>query len=440
MNSTFLILAIGLALLALAPIFYRLLGKDSETESERQTRRSREALIALGDAGVLNGDELASKLAALPVATGSHRPAAITLAAVIAVVLPISAMLIYRQVGEPLAQNPGSPAAAALGNGNPHQGQGGQAPLMDLDAALASLAAKLQQNPQDAEGWRLLGRGYLSMERFAEALAAVSRARALLPGDLDTEMEYIEALSLSTPNRQFAGEPQTLLDAALKRDPLNQRGLWLAGIAAQQRGDTDSALQNWKKLASLLPADAEALPGLQQQIASLQSAGAVADAAAPPTTAPTDAPMAGAMANTDANPAATSTASSGASAAITVTVDLAAELKARVAASDTLFVFARAASGPRMPLAIQRLGVGQFPISVTLDDASAMMPAMRLSAFPEIVIGARISKSGQAIAASGDLQGLSATVTQASLGGKIAIQISEVVDQRTEDRRQTTDD
>jgi cytochrome c-type biogenesis protein CcmH len=427
LNSTFLILAIGLALLALAPIFYRLLGKDSETESERQTRRSREALVALGDAGVLSGDELASKLAALPVTTGNHRPAAITLAAIIAVVLPISAMLIYRQVGEPLAQNAGSPTAAAMGNGNPHQGQGGQAPLMDLDAALASLAAKLQQNPQDAEGWRLLGRGYLSMERFAEALAAVSRARALLPGDLDTEMEYSEALSLSTPDRQFAGEPQTLLDAALKRDPLNQRGLWLAGIAAQQRGDTDSALQNWKKLASLLPADAEALPGLQQQIASLQPGGAVANGAGPAVAAPSAAPMAGAPANTDANPAAAIAASPGAGAAITVTVDLAAELKARVAASDTLFVFARAASGPRMPLAIQRLGVGQFPISVTLDDSSAMMPAMRLSAFPEIVIGARISKSGQAIAASGDLQGLSATVTQTSLGGKIAIQISEVV-------------
>src|SRR5690349_6071866 len=111
---------------------------------------------------------------------------------------------------------------------------------------------------------------------------------------------------------------------------------------------------------------------------------------------------------------------------LTVNVTLDPKLKDKLDANATLFVFARAASGPPMPLAIQRLKAGQLPVTVTLDDSMSMMPAMRLSKFAQVVVGARVSKSGNAMPQSGDLQTLSSPIAS-SRGEPIALEIDQVV-------------
>ena len=206
-------------------------------------------------------------------------------------------------------------------------------------------------------------------------------------------------------DRRIQGEALALIEQAIKANPQNQKGLWLAGIADSQAGKYDDAVKKWNTLLPLLPPGSDVAASVREQIAQAQ---ALRDGK--PLPAPSAATAAGA--STAAVPVEAGTskdqpaATTGPHIAVKVTLD--PKFKDRIAPTDTLFVFAKAASGPPMPLAIARLTAAQLPASVTLTDAMSMMPSMRISVFPQIIVGARISKSGQAIAQSGDLQALSA--------------------------------
>jgi len=419
LNVTFLLAAGLVAALALLPLVKRLLGSDSGSEAERNARRARAALAEAADAGVISAEEYQAKLANLPAIELSAATAtAPRLALGLVVLVPVLALLLYRQLGTPAALEP----VAALG---PHAAAGtaGAATgvaTMDMDSALAKLAARLQAEPGDAEGWRLLSRGYASQQRYAEGLAAAQKAVELLPGDVDAEVELIEATALASPERQFAGAPLERLEAILKRIPDHPRALWLSGIAAVQAGDRERAKQQWKRLAATLPADSEALPGLRQEIAALDGT---------PVPGPNDAPApatvdaaASAPSAAPAAPAATTS-----SRAIQVRVRIDPALAAQVAKGATLFVFARPANGSRMPLAIARLTVGDWPVAVSLDDSSSMMPGMALSDFPEIVIGARISQRGDAMPGSGDMEAISPTLQQSTIDAPVELLIDKVL-------------
>jgi cytochrome c-type biogenesis protein CcmH len=324
-----------------------------------------------------------------PLLCGAAQARLATLA--VAMLLPVAAVLLYLYAGNPKALDP-----AALRAPADHGGQ-------NMEQAIAGLAAKLQQDPNDAQGWGLLGRAYESLERFADARDALAHARALAPDDADVTVAYAEALALSTQSRSIEGEPRALIEGVLKKNPDNERGLWLLGIGDYQQGKYDSAITSWNHLIAVLPKDSDIVPSVQQQIARADAARSGHD------TEPT-----------------TENASADAGPHLQVQVALDAKLADKLAPDDVLFVYAKAANGPSMPLAIQRMPASKLPASVTLTDAMGMLPNMKLSQFPQVIVGARVSKSGNATAQSGDLQTVSAPL-EVSKKTPIKLTIDQIV-------------
>ena len=305
-------------------------------------------------------------------------------AVAIALILPAAAIVLYRIAGTPAALAPGAETTA-------------QAPADhggNMEQAIAALAAKLKQNPGDAQGWALLGRAYEATQHFDQARDALKRAYGLAKGDPDVGVAYAEALALASPTRRIEGEPRQILDAALKAAPDNERGLWLLGISEYQAQKYDSAIAAWKRLIGVLPKDSDVVPSVQQQIARAEAErdGKPVPAAQTASTAP-------------AETAGTAAPAEGPQLRVEVALD--PKLRDKLAPGDVLFVYAKAVQGPPMPLAIQRLEASKLPVTVTLTDGMGMLPSMKLSQFPQVVIGARVSKSGNAMPQSGDLQVLS---------------------------------
>ena len=275
-----------------------------------------------------------------------------------------------------------------------------------MAAMIQTLSGRLKENPEDFDGWAMLARSHAVLGEHANAVTAFRRAQALRQDDPVLLADFADALAMVN-GRRLEGEPTKLIERALVLDPVNLKALSLAGTAAFDRKDYAGALRHWESLQSLAPPDnplaLQVRGGMEEarQLAGIKSA---------------DAPG-----STRAKPAAASPVAQG----VGGTVMLSAALAARAAPEDTLFVFARAAQGPRMPLAILRRQVKDLPLRFSLDDSQAMSPDTRLSGFPQVVVGARISKSGLATPQAGDLQGQSEEV---ALGRTdLRIEITEVV-------------
>lgn len=311
--------------------------------------------------------------ASLGAGSGGGRPAAV----VVALLVPVMTVAVYFAIGD-RGLATGEPAQAAA------PADGRQPSLAEM---VDGLAARLESEPRNVEGWTMLGRSYQMLERYDDALKAFARARELAPQDPDLLVLYGESLGLSRGGN-LVGEPERFVTRALAIDPNHGNALWLKGLAAEQRGDDAQALASWTRLRDKLGPDEQAM--LDQYLMEVQARmGAVEDGAAP-------------VAEATADPAPPATAG-----AVTVRVRLAEDLAADAEAGDTVFVFARAASGPRMPLAIVRVSVADLPLEVVLDDAMAMTPNFQLSNFDQVVVGARISRSGNAMPQPGDLEGIS---------------------------------
>lgn len=313
-------------------------------------------------------------------ATGARRGRAAPIA--VGVLIPLAAVLLYLQFGslEGLSVTP-------------HSAQDVSSLTSEQFLEMTEkLAARMQEKPNDAEGWMMLGRAYRALERFQEAADALRKAVALNPGNADLLADLAEALALGN-GRTLAGEPTRLLERALKLDPDNDKVLALSGSAAFERKDYNAAIRHWEALLKR--------PGVSGELAQALSAG-IAEARA---------------LSTGKNTAAAKPAPGRVSG--TVTLD--AALRARAAPEDTVFVYARAAQGPRMPLAIVKVQVKDLPYNFSLDDSMAMMPEMKLSAFDEVIVGARVSKSGSAKPTAGDLEGASARISPGAKGVTVAI-------------------
>lgn len=246
---------------------------------------------------------------------------------------------------------------------------------------LAGLAARLEKEPGDSRGWQLLARSYVALERLPEAVAAFERAAQLVRDDPDLYADFADAIATSQ-GRRIDSRALELVERALRIDPNHAKALSLAGTAAFNRKDYRGAIEHWEKLRALLPADSAMAKSLAGAVAEARDLGG--------------SPAAQAM----APPAAT----------VSGRVTLSPRLSARVDGHDTLFVVARAASGPRTPLAVLRLRVADLPVDFALDDALSMTPGHKLSAFAEVVVSARITRSGSTIAQRGDLHGSSPPV------------------------------
>lgn len=192
----------------------------------------------------------------------SPSPATRKFAYGVAMAIPIGAIAFYLVVGNPKALSPTLPTAESPAPASPSGTMSDQQIAANVD----KLAKRLEQNPNDAEGWLMLARSYASMERFSEAASAYARATALNDGDASVWADYAEALALSSGQR-LAGKPTEAVNRALQIDPKNQKALALAGSAAYEAGDYPKAVDYWQKLQRLLPPGSELAKTLSDEIA-----------------------------------------------------------------------------------------------------------------------------------------------------------------------------
>ncbi len=288
--------------------------------------------------------------------------------------LPLAAAGLYLLVGTPEALRLNETKEEAATGGHPVTQQ-------DLTGMITRLSARLQQNPNDVAAWAMMGRTYTMLGRFGDAIAAFEKAVALDDSDPGLLVDYADVLA-ATRGKELGGQPAELLFKALALDPNHPKALALAGTAAFNAKQYTQAVEYWERLLRLMVPGSDAARGVAGSIAEAKARAAGGPAAGPQV----------------------------AGATLSGVVRLHASLAAKIQPTDTVFIFARAAQGPPMPLAVLRRHVSDLPVSFTLDDSMAMAPGMKLSSFPQVVVGARISHSGQPTPSSGDLQGLSTPV------------------------------
>lgn len=310
---------------------------------------------------------------------GNDAPSRMTLAALLLLV-PLSAVLLYLNLGSPKIM-------ATLANAP--QGESGAASSHDqqqasMDELLARLEDKLKKDPENVEGWFILGRSYMSQGRYKEAVRALEEIYNREPDNSTVLVSLADALTMSAGGA-FSARSEELLQKALELDPGSATALWLLGMANQERGEYAEAIGYWQRAIPLLQSDANAVSQLGSMIDKAKSRGGLSDADIKP--------VSGDAGQTPA-----------AAAEIKVSVTLDAALVEKASADDVLFVLARAIDGPPMPLAAAKHRVADLPLEVTLSDAMAMMPDRKLSSFDRVLVQARIAKGGTPMAQSGDLQ------------------------------------
>jgi cytochrome c-type biogenesis protein CcmH len=301
------------------------------------------------------------------------RPGGRRAAWALAAAVPIATVAVYFVVGAP---------SAIVREAEQRAEQ--QVTATQVEAMVERLAARLRENPEDVAGWKLLGRSYGVMGRYADAADAYARAAMRAPRDAQLLADLADVLAMAR-GQSLQGEPEQLVLRALEIEPGNLKALALAGSAAFERKDFAAAASYWERMLAHVQPGSEDARSIAQNVAEARS-------------------LAG------EKPSVRKETQAGA-AAVRGTVSLAPKLKGQAAPDDTVFVFARAAEGPPMPLAVARVRVRDLPYRFVLDDSMAMSPAMKLSAFPRVVVAARVSKSGTATAQPGDLQGASAPVS-----------------------------
>ncbi len=284
--------------------------------------------------------------------------------------VPVLSVLLYFVLGDP--------DAIAKQAEQQQMMQKQQQAQADIERMVSNLAQRLQNNPDDLEGWMMLGRSFLYMKRYQAAADAFAQAYRLQPENVAVVLQYADALAAAHDGK-LSGKPAQLIEQALRLQPDNQTALWMSGLASVEAGQLRHALETWQKLASLTDKKSPSYSKLSALIQALQQKQAENDSSKPVANA------------TGVN--------------IQVQVDLSEAFKNQVNPDDTVFIYARALNGPKMPLAIVRKQVKDLPITVNLNDSMAMMPTMKLSTFKQLEVVARVSKSGNAMAQPGDLIG-----------------------------------
>ena len=331
------------------------------------------------------------------------RPGRKTLA-LVGLAVPLFAFALYGLLGSPAGLN----AAPGAGSGGTAEAE---VTPEALDKMLATLEQRLDKPSadlaSDLQGWTLLARSHASMQRFPAASRAYARASALAPNDAQLLADHADVLAL-VQGRSMQGEPDRLVAKALQIEPRNLKALALAGSSAFERKDFAAARGYWQQALGQAPPGSEFAAGLERSLSELGGANGAANGSA----------NGAAIGGAERDPApATPSLAKAASAPVEVPleaarirgrVSLAPALAARALPTDTVFIFARAAAGPRMPLAILKRTVAELPFEFTLDDSMAMSPEMKLSKFASVVVSARVSRSGNALPQPGDLRGESA--------------------------------
>ncbi len=287
---------------------------------------------------------------------------------VVGLVVPVLAIGLYLTIGN----------ADLIGKDlmNENAQAGGHNPAA-MNKMITDLQQRLQDEPNDSEGWGILARSLMQAERFSEAADAYAKAYELIGDNPGLMAEYAEALTMAAGGSK-AGLATELVNRVLEIEPMNPRALWLAGSIAYQQDDFRLAVERWSPLLSMIPPGSREEQAVREAIAEATGKGGLGTA---------------------------SSSASASSGRINLRVELPAALQGKVSSEDAVFVYARALEGPPMPIAIKRFLVKDLPVNVMLDDSAAMMANRKLSMFREVNLMARVSKSGNAKAEAGDLKG-----------------------------------
>jgi cytochrome c-type biogenesis protein CcmH len=331
-------------------------------------------------------------------------------AIVLAAVIPIVAGLLYARLGAPDAFSP-----LATAPQDAHQMSGSQ-----IDEMTAKLAARLEKGPDNVDGWVMLARTYYSQRKFTEAAQAYEKLTALLPDEPALYADFADALAMAQ-GRRIAGKPMELVKKALAIDPNQWKALAMAGTEAFDRKDYKGAVEYWERLQAA-SRDEPIAQQIQGSIDEARRLGGMPPAAAPVAATKAAPPAQAAPA---AAPAKADAPAAGAAKNVSGTVNLSADLKGKVGPDDAVFVLARPADGSKMPIAITRAQVKDLPLKFTLDDSTSMSQQVKISTFSEVIVAARVSKSGSAMPNKGDFEGATQPVKVGS--GTVAVTIDRVL-------------
>ena len=320
------------------------------------------------------------------------------LAMALAVSLPLFTVPLYLAIGNTKAFLPQDQQSSAVGDG-----------IVRTEEELQDLVERLNDKPEDPNGWYKLALSYIEMKRYEEGAKAYGELVKLVPDDAQLWANYADVYAMAHGRTLQGAEVTKMLEQALALDPNNITALALTGSAGMERGDYVVALTNWQKLYGFLqPGSQDA----QRFKVSIQRARDLLAAQPGGKKKLAQLPFNEAPQQMAVSPAA----------AVSGKVTLSKALADKVSPDDTVFILARAAQGPPMPLAVFRKQVKDLPMDFTLDDSMAMRPEMKLSGFPQVVVVARVSKSGQGGKAQpGDLEGKSAAIKPGTQGLNIVI-------------------
>tara|TARA_B110000238_G_C16124766_1_gene438716 strand:+ start:1070 stop:2317 length:1248 start_codon:yes stop_codon:yes gene_type:complete len=287
------------------------------------------------------------------------------------VCMPVAALLIYQQIS----------TGGYTNDIVEQQARSDQA--QSIEGSIAILEQKLKEKPDNVEGWTMLGQSYFVIKQYEQAKRAFIRALDLA-NQADPELLVLTAEASAFSNSEIFGDyEKSLLAKALSINPNHERGLWYSGYANYTTSEFSTAVGHWQKLLTLVPPERpEVKTSLLQFLNSAREKAGLEPLEDTPQVAQQDAD--------DARK-------------IEVTVQLNESVNQHASSGDTLFIYARALQGPKMPLSLVRLTVANLPAKITLSKEMAMMPSMDIDTFEKIEVLARISKSGQAITQKGDL-------------------------------------
>ncbi len=375
---------------------------DVNVEIARENKQALETALSTGEMTQEQFDEellqletsLASNIKAAPQKTTNTRGQWFA-GALILLGVPLAAGLMYLKLGEPAAITAVNQQQASAAAGNTEA-------MPPLEELLPDLERRLQENPDDVRGWKLLGRSYLMVGQFDKAAEATRQALSIDAHDPDTNAQLAEAIAMQQQG-DMRGEPTRLAKTALAIDPNHQQATWLAAIADQQSGEHQAAIEKFEKLLPGTAGDANAQASINEMLAA--SRAALGES------------------TTDS-----SNSSEAAGVVLSVKAELSADIAVDLPDTTPLFIYARASNGPPMPLAVARLQLKDLPAEVTLDDSMAMIPQMTLSAFDSVVIGARLSPSGNAIRQTGDWMGETDAVSVSSQTDPVTVVIDTQVE------------
>ena len=397
--TTFVLALAGVALLPMVMLLRPLLSRGTTVQTDRarlNVEIARERLDAMdsphldSNSGAQSETEikavLLDDLDAAP--TTETRRLSPGWALPVVLLIPLLSYLIYDQLGNPeLADSRSTHTATDA----------------DIGMMVKLLEEKLKSNPDDVRGWELAGRTYMSLKDYDNARIAYDRLNQLVPGNPDNLAALADATIMASQNR-YTDESRELVELALSIDPDHINALWLAGLGSLSLGEYEAAIAHLENLKVQAANDAATVEQVDMLIArGRQLQDNVQD--------PQD---------SRAGPTGGRT--------VSLVVDVDESLRGDLPLNGVLYVYAKAQAGPPAPLAVSRTSIGEFPVDVVLDESMAIMPEMTLAAYDDILVGARISASGNATPEPGDLESKDSPLDQNDGNGPVRLVIDSVVE------------